>query len=91
MVRIHVYFSGHVQGVGFRYRAFNLSQSFKALGFVRNLTDGRVELVAEGETGDLEEYVKGLERTFGGHITGVQATFEPATGEWDDFQIAPTS
>ena len=43
-----VLFQGHVQGVGFRYATHGLAQRFAVAGYVRNLADGRVELVAEG-------------------------------------------
>ena len=49
-VRRRVYFSGRVQGVGFRFTCQSLARGFEVAGYVRNLPDGRVELVAEGET-----------------------------------------
>ena len=48
-VRRHIYFSGQVQGVGFRYRSAGLARSFGLSGWVRNLADGRVEMEAQGE------------------------------------------
>ena len=51
--RLHVYFSGHVQGVGFRYSVKQLSLEFDVTGWVKNLPDGRVELVTEGERNEL--------------------------------------
>ena len=50
--RLHVYYSGHVQGVGFRYSAKQLSLEFDVTGWVKNLPDGRVEMVIEGERGE---------------------------------------
>ena len=49
-VRRRVYFSGRVQGVGFRFTCQSLARGFEVAGYVRNLPDGRVELVAEGES-----------------------------------------
>ncbi|MBU9888557.1 MAG: acylphosphatase [Candidatus Omnitrophica bacterium] len=46
--RMQVFFSGTVQGVGFRFTAERLARRFPVEGFVRNLDDGRVEVVAEG-------------------------------------------
>ena len=43
----HVYFSGSVQGVGFRYRCRFMAQNMFVLGWIRNLSDGRVEMLAE--------------------------------------------
>ena len=44
-----VYFTGHVQGVGFRYAAMQVAREFEVSGFVRNLTDGRVLVEIEGQ------------------------------------------
>ncbi|MDP7010040.1 MAG: acylphosphatase [Verrucomicrobiota bacterium] len=54
--RLHVYFSGHVQGVGFRYALKALSLEFDVTGWVKNLEDGRVEMVAEGDQDELEAF-----------------------------------
>ncbi len=51
--RMQVFFSGTVQGVGFRFTAERLARRFQVTGFVRNLDDGRVEVVAEGEEDEL--------------------------------------
>jgi acylphosphatase len=63
-VRKHVWYSGHVQGVGFRYTAQRLAQRYHVGGFVRNLRDGRVELVAEGEA-----FLSDVARSMAGYIT----------------------
>ena len=47
--RIHVYYEGRVQGVGFRFTSEYVAQQLKLTGWVKNLPDGRVELVAEGK------------------------------------------
>ena len=47
--RMQVFFSGTVQGVGFRFTAERLARRFPVTGFVRNLEDGRVEVIAEGD------------------------------------------
>ena len=54
--RLHVYFSGHVQGVGFRYTVRTLSLEFDVTGWVKNLRDGRVEMLTEGERSELEAF-----------------------------------
>ena len=48
-VRKHIYFSGQVQGVGFRYRATNAARANGLTGWVDNLWDGRVEMEVQGE------------------------------------------
>ncbi len=47
--------SGRVQGVGFRYTAKGVAQRFAVTGFVRNLSDGRVELVVEGDAAEVTD------------------------------------
>ena len=54
--RLQVLYSGRVQGVGFRYQAKQLAAGFEITGVVRNLADGRVELVAEGASAELKEF-----------------------------------
>ena len=57
-VRKHIYFSGMVQGVGFRYRSTYLAQSRKLAGWVKNLYDNRVEMEVQGETGVIEKLLE---------------------------------
>ncbi len=54
--RMQILYSGNVQGVGFRYTARSVAAGFEVSGTVRNLPDGRVELVAEGEKTELEAF-----------------------------------
>ena len=54
--RAHVYYSGRVQGVGFRYTAEGLALDLKLVGWVKNLPDGRVELVCEGPKEKIEQH-----------------------------------
>lgn len=54
---ISIHFSGRVQGVGFRYRTLQIAKEFDVSGFVRNLSDGRVQLEAEGETDEAKAFV----------------------------------
>ena len=54
--RLHIHYSGRVQGVGFRYTVKSLITGFEVVGTIRNLPDGRVELVAEGERAELEAF-----------------------------------
>ena len=66
----HVRYSGHVQGVGFRYTAQSLAARYLVAGFVRNLPDGDVELVAEGEPGPVDEFLATVSARMGEYITG---------------------
>ncbi|MGO8764009.1 MAG: acylphosphatase [Limisphaerales bacterium] len=53
---MEIFYSGHVQGVGFRYTAKSVATGYEIAGVVRNLPDGRVELVAEGPRAELEQF-----------------------------------
>ncbi len=64
MIRRTVFFSGHVQGVGFRYTARHVAGGFDVTGYVKNLADGRVEAVVEGEPEEVAAYVNALSSTF---------------------------
>jgi acylphosphatase len=81
------YFGGHVQGVGFRYSAQNLARNYPVTGFVRNLPDGRVEMVAEGETKDLDALVDVIQRQMEGFIKKTDIATANATGEFAGFTI----
>ena len=56
-----VLFAGHVQGVGFRYTVERIARRFRVTGYVRNLRDGRVEVVAEGASEELGRFVAQIE------------------------------
>ena len=64
MVRAHVIFSGTVQGVGFRYTTQRFASNLRLTGWVKNLSDGSVQMVAEGEEPVIQDLVKRLESYF---------------------------
>jgi len=71
MSEIHhetVFFSGRVQGVGFRYTALQVAKEFEVTGCVKNLPDGRVLLEAEGTPQTVKAYVGALEERMHGYI-----------------------
>ena len=74
--RRRVHYSGRVQGVGFRYTAHGLAQGYAVAGYVRNLPDGRVELVAEGTPEDLDEFLAAIRDALGGKIHDVSVQHE---------------
>ena len=89
LVRVHVHYSGRVQGVGFRYTVKSLVPGYDVLGTIRNLPDGRVDLVAEGERAELEEFLQavrdsGLRR----NIQDENIVWEDAQDEFRGFEIA---
>lgn len=54
--RLQVWYTGHVQGVGFRYKTTNIAAGFDVQGYVENLDDGRVHLVAVGKRDEVREF-----------------------------------
>ena len=88
MKRIHFFVSGNVQGVGFRWYVQRLAQGMNLCGFVKNLRDGRVEVVAEGNENSVEEFLKGLkEGSFEDGIEEIKKIEEKYEGEYSDFRI----
>ncbi len=57
---MQIFYKGNVQGVGFRYSVKATATGFEVTGAVRNLADGRVELVAEGDKSELEAFRQGI-------------------------------
>ncbi len=86
--RITACFSGTVQGVGFRYTAVAIAQRFPGVsGYVRNLPDGRVEMVAEGEVSDIDSLVDAVKMHMSGYIRRSELQRDTAVGEFHGFTI----
>ncbi len=85
--RRRVYFSGRVQGVGFRYTTQHLASTLEVTGIVRNLADGRVEMIAEGASAELDRLLEVIDRTMAGNITSKVVSDSEPTGEYAGFQI----
>jgi len=84
-----VLFSGRVQGVGFRYTAKTVAAGFEITGSIRNLPDGRVELVAEGNRAELEDFHAALhDAGLAGFIRDEQVVWTDAKNEFRGFEIA---
>ncbi|HWA97537.1 MAG TPA: acylphosphatase [Pirellulales bacterium] len=85
--RRDVQFAGRVQGVGFRYTTRQIAARFDVTGFVQNLPDGSVRLVAEGRESELDRFVAAIRDEMQRHIATVTIDPSPATGEFDHFSI----
>jgi acylphosphatase len=81
------YYSGHVQGVGFRYTVRQIAEGFDVRGFVRNLADGRVELVVEGAAAELDRFMAAIAERMGDYIQNVAVDIRDAIGEFTGFEI----
>lgn len=86
--RVRVYYSGRVQGVGFRYNAKSVAAGFEITGTVRNLDDGRVELIAEGERDELEAFRVAIRDSgMAGFVRGEDVTWSDAQNDLRGFEI----
>ncbi len=85
--RCHVYYLGRVQGVGFRYTVKNIAMRFNVSGYVRNLPDGRVELIMEGPGDELDQMLQAVHDRMSDYIREVEVVKPPATGEFSHFHI----
>lgn len=88
MKRITTNFRGHVQGVGFRYTVCDLAKPIDVTGYVKNLGDGSVELVAEGSEDALEKLLAQILEKMAANIHEHTIDESPGTGEYDAFDIA---
>ena len=87
MVRAHIHFCGTVQGVGFRYTSASFARQFLLTGWVKNLSDGRVEIIVEGPREKIEGLLLKLEGQFGLFIRDRHIEWLEARGEFDKFSI----
>jgi acylphosphatase len=86
--RLLVLYSGRVQGVGFRYTVKSLVPGFEVTGTIRNLSDGRVELLAEGAADELKAFRQAiLDSGLGRLIAREEASWSEARNEFRGFTI----
>lgn len=86
--RAHVFVSGRVQGIFFRSETKHKAESHNVKGWVRNLLDGRVEAVFEGEDEAVKALVEFCKRgPRGARITNVDLRWENFTGEFGAFKV----
>lgn len=86
--RAHIFVTGRVQGVFFRDHTQRWASSFGLTGWVRNIMDGRVEVLAEGDKAQIENLIRRLEEGPPlSHVEKTEVSWEEFTGEFDDFCI----
>ena len=86
--RIHVFYSGRVQGVGFRVTAEDTARELGVVGWVKNLRDGRVELVAEAEEAALEQFLDAIRTgSMKNFIEQTEISWSNASDTFDEFVI----
>jgi len=86
--RLRIFYSGTVQGVGFRYQVQRVAAGYEVTGFVRNLPEGRVEMVAEGEEAELKAFGVAIrESGVGSLIRNETELWSEACGDLRGFEI----
>jgi acylphosphatase len=89
MIGRRVFYEGRVQGVGFRWTVKDIARGFDVTGWVKNLSDGRVELLVHGEAAELEAFLHEIEDShLKGHIKNVTAQPETYDAKVRGFEIA---
>lgn len=88
MKRAHVYIEGRVQGVGFRHYTKTNARRNGAKGWVKNLPDGRVEAVFEGDEETLDRMIELVkEGPASSRVVDVEISWEPPKNDFDDFNV----
>jgi acylphosphatase len=82
-----VHFSGHVQGVGFRYTTLQVAKEFDVTGFVSNLADGRVLLEVEGAPAEIKAFIEAVRERLHGHIRKTEQRSARRTPQFSGFTI----
>src|SRR4051812_32863507 len=82
-----VYYSGRVQGVGFRATAVEIAKDYPVTGWVKNLPDGRVQLLAEGPAEAVDKFLKAVRTRWDGNIEKEGVETPAPTGKYQSFEI----
>ncbi len=85
--RYDITFTGQVQGVGFRWTTCRVALRSRVAGWVRNEPNGAVRCVAEGETAELDAFVKGIQDAMDGYIKDTRITRTSPHGDLNGFRI----
>ena len=86
--RMQIFYTGRVQNVGFRYAVKSVATGFEVTGTVRNLEDGRVELISEGDRAELEDFQHAIQDSQVGHFIRNEAIlWSEAKNEFRGFEI----
>lgn len=90
MAEVHherVFYSGHVQGVGFRFSVLQVAREFDVAGYVTNLADGRVQVEAEGRAGDVTAFFNAVQEKMHGYIRKTERSVVRRMPEFSGFVI----
>ena len=84
---VEALFSGRVQGVGFRYAAFQVAREYEVAGFVENLGDGRVRVEVEGRQKEAEDFLDAIAERMHGYIRKTERTSEARARQFENFAV----
>ena len=82
-----VYFTGRVQGVGFRYHALHVAREYDVSGWVQNLSDGRVLLEVEGAAGQVRDFIAAVQERMTGFIRKTEQSEAHRPAQFQGFGI----
>ena len=85
--RLQIWYCGHVQGVGFRFKAAQIAKGYDVSGGVRNLDDGRVHLAAVGDPKEVREFVSELSRVMSDFIRSADEKEDKTSAKYAGFNI----
>jgi acylphosphatase len=85
MQRVTCFFSGRVQGVGFRFHTKEVAKKFSVTGTVQNLDDGRVKVIAEGEKDEVHRFLDAVSQSMTGNVKGDDRFQSDASSEFEIF------
>jgi len=87
MIAKHLIFVGRVQGVGFRFTAYHIANRHKLTGFVRNLPDGTVEMLAQGKSEQVNDCIREIQDSFTGYVRDTRMEDVAADPQYGRFNI----
>jgi acylphosphatase len=85
--QLHIFYSGRVQGIGFRYTVLDIAKQNNVCGWVKNLSDSRVEVTAVANEDELNNFLRLVNGQFSNYISDVSIQWLPVSEEFRDFQI----
>jgi acylphosphatase len=83
----HIIFTGCVQGVGFRFTAFHAANRYQLTGWVRNCTDGGVEMIAQGRPDKIDDCIRDIQESFARYVRETKIEEVPPDPKYKDFKI----
>lgn len=83
----HIIFTGSVQGIGFRFTALRIANRYQLTGLVRNLMNGSVEMLAQGDSDDIDDCLRDIKEALAGYIRETKIEEIPLDSRYKDFKI----